>query len=69
MTHQAAAFWMVCRKPTHRNAQTNPRVRYAHIDAARDAARKLARENDADFVILECVETIRPTDRLTKTLI
>lgn len=57
-----ARFWMVCRKPTGPGSQTAPRQRYSTIEDARAAARKLARENDAPFLVLETVEIARPGD-------
>lgn len=59
---QFARFWMVCRKPTGPQSKTEPRARYATFDDAMAAARKLARENDAQFHVLETIATARPTD-------
>jgi hypothetical protein len=64
-----ARFWMVARQPTHRNARTEPKVRYATLEAARDAARKLACENDAPFVILEVADIVHPSDPSTGRLL
>lgn len=64
-----ARFWMVCRKPTGPGAKTEPRTRYASFDDAMDAASKLARENDAQFHVLETVATARPSDAKQDVLI
>lgn len=58
-----ARFWMVARKPSGPGSKTEPRQRYSTLEDARAAARKLAHENDAAFMILETVEIERPTDR------
>ena len=63
-----ARFWMVCRKPMGPNAKTEPRARYGSFEDAMDAARKLARENDAHFLILETVAIARPTDARQEAL-
>lgn len=57
-----ARFWMVCRKPMGPGAQTNPRERYSTFEDAQDAARKLARQNNAQFLILQTVAIIRPDE-------
>lgn len=57
-----ARFWMVARKPNHARARTEPKARYSTLADARAAARDLARQIDAPFVILETVEIIRPGD-------
>lgn len=64
-----ARFWMVCRKPTGPGSKTEPRQRYAHFDDAMAAACKLARENDAQFHVLETVATARPTDATQGSLL
>lgn len=64
-----ARFWMVCRKPTGPMSKTEPRTRYSPFDDAMTAARKLARENDAQFHILETVATARPGDTTERTLL
>ncbi len=55
-------FWMVCRKPSGPHSKTEPRTRYSTFDDAMAAAQKLAKENDAQFHVLETVATARPTD-------
>lgn len=57
---QFAKFWMVCRKPTGPNSKTEPRVRYSSFNDAMEAAEKLAKENGAQFHVLETVATARP---------
>ncbi|KAB6714305.1 hypothetical protein [Roseobacter sp. TSBP12] len=57
-----ARFYMVCRKPSGPMSKTEPRQRYSHLSDAREAAHKLASQNDAPFLILESVEIIRPGD-------
>ena len=57
-----ARFWMVCRQPRGPGQRTTPRQRYPHRDEAERAARKLAQENDAPFLILETVAVVRPGD-------
>ena len=54
-----ARFWMVCRKPTGPHSKTEPRQRYSTFEDAMAAAQKLARENDAQFHVLETVATAR----------
>ncbi len=61
-------FWMVCAQPTHPGSKTEPRLRYPHIDAARQAARDLADQTGRPFVILEAVEVVQPKDLLTGNL-
>lgn len=55
-----ARFWMVCRKPTGPGARTEPRQRYSHYSDAEAAARKLAAETGAPFLILETVAVADP---------
>lgn len=55
-------FWMICRKPTHRNSKTEPKARFLHRDAAIDEARRLARQTGSHFTLLESVDEISPTD-------
>ncbi len=57
-----ARFWMVARKPQGPGSRTMPRQRYSHLEDARRAARDLARQNDAPFVVLEATEVFRPDD-------
>lgn len=66
---QFARFWMVCRKPTGSGSKTEPRARYSSFDDAMAAARKLARENDAQFHVLETVATAQPGDTSQETLL
>lgn len=66
---QFARFWMVCRKPTGPLSKTEPRARYSSFDEAMAAARKLARENDAQFHVLETVATARPGDATQEALL
>lgn len=66
---QFARFWMVCRKPTGPQSKTEPRARYSSFDEAMNAARKLARENDAQFHVLETVATARPGEATQETLL
>lgn len=61
-------FWMVCAQPAHPGSKTEPRLRYPHIDSARQSARDLAYQNNRPFVILEVVEVVHPEDTLTKSL-
>lgn len=62
------SFFMICRKPTHRNARTEPKARYPHVEVARDEARKLARQTGHAFVILSVIEEVQPRDDLTDRL-
>lgn len=63
-------FWMIARAPTHPKARTEPKARYASKSEARDAARKLATDTNAPFVLLEMVELIDPaTDDTTRRLL
>ena len=64
-----ARFWMVCRKPTGPGSKTEPRQRYSSFEDAMTAAQKLARENDAQFHVLETVATARPGDARQETLL
>ncbi|WP_306131080.1 hypothetical protein [Roseovarius sp. MMSF_3350] len=57
-----ARFWMVCRKPTAPHHKTEPRQRYSTFADAFTAAKRLAQQNDAQFVILESIEIVRPGD-------
>lgn len=66
MTPRGPTFWMVCAAPSHPGSKTEPKLRYPHRDAALQAARDLAYQNDRPFVVLEAVEVIHPKDRLTK---
>lgn len=59
----SARFWMVCRQPKGPGSKTEPRQRYLHPEDAREAAAKLAQENDHPFVILTADEVIYPTDK------
>lgn len=65
-----ARFWMIARKPTGPSSRTEPKMRYSHrADAVADAKR-LANETNAQFVLLEAVEIIRPgTDDETGSLL
>lgn len=69
MAPHAPTFWMVCRSPRHAGAKTEPRQRYGTLAEARQAARDLARANDAPFVILAAVETVWPADDAPATLL
>jgi len=64
-----ARFWMVCRKPTGPHSKSEPRQRYSSFDDAMTAARKLARENNAQFHILETVATARPGEETQGALL
>lgn len=65
-----AKFWMIARKPTGAHSRTNPTQRYSHRADAVAAARKLAGDTNAQFVLLEAVEIIRPgTDDETGRLL
>ena len=55
-------FWMVCRKPRHPDAKTEPKRRFPRIEAARDEARRLACALGVSFVILVAIEEIAPQD-------
>lgn len=66
---QFARFWMVCRKPTGPQSKTEPQVRYSSFDEAMAAAQKLAKENDAQFHVLETVATARPGDTMQESLL
>ena len=63
---RSQVFWMVCRMPTHPRSQTQPKVRYAHRDAAWDDAARLARETGSDYGILRLDEVVTPRARLTE---
>lgn len=66
---QFARFWMVCRKPSGPHSKTEPRARYWTFDDALTAAQKLAKENDAQFHVLETVATARPGDAKQESLL
>ena len=66
---QLARFWMVCRKPSGPQSRTEPRTRYTSFDDAMRAAQKLAKENDAQFHVLETVATARPGDAEQESLL
>lgn len=57
---QFARFWMVCRKPMHQGARTEPRQRYSSRGDAEEIAGRLANETDASHLVLETVAEIRP---------
>lgn len=61
-------FWMVCRAPTHPNARTEPKARFPTLVAARMSAQELADANDAAFVVLASVETVRPRGAQAKLI-
>ena len=61
-----ARFWMICRKPTAAGHKTEPRQRYSHIQDARDAAAKLAKQNNHPFLVLEAVEIFRPDGEINQ---
>lgn len=62
-------FWMIARAPTSAASRTEPKARYTSKSEARDAARTLATQNGAPFVILEMVEIIDPgRDQMTERL-
>lgn len=63
-----ARFWMVCRKPTGPHSKTEPRARYSSFDDAMADAAKLAKENDAQFLVLETVAIARPGDAQQESL-
>jgi len=62
-------FWMVCQQPTHPGSKTEPRYRYPHLTAARQAAQDLAYQSGRPHIVLEAIEVVAPKDKLTKTLI
>ncbi|APE43395.1 hypothetical protein BOO69_08185 [Sulfitobacter alexandrii] len=55
-----ARFWMVCRKPMHPGARTEPRQRYGTRAEAEETAGRLANETNAPHLVLETVAVIRP---------
>lgn len=61
-------FWMICARPTHPNARTEPKARYSSLATARDDARRLSAETGRDFVILQSIETVHPNDAETPSL-
>ena len=66
---QSDRFWMVCRKPTGPKSNTNPRTRYSSLDEAMASAQKLAKENGAEFHVLETVATARPGGAMQESLL
>lgn len=64
-----ARFWMVCRKPTGPGSRSEPRQRYGTFEDAMQAARNLARENDAQFLVLETVAVARPGETGQESLL
>lgn len=67
MTAPVSRFWMICRKPTHPHAKTEPRARYSTREAARDEAAKLARHTAHPFLVLEVVDEVGASDARTPT--
>jgi hypothetical protein len=61
-------FFMVARKPTHPQAKTTPKVRYATDIEAHEAAQKLANATGNPFVVLEAIATVRPKDTNQKDM-
>ena len=61
-------FYMVCRSPRFPGAKTQPRVRYATLEAARTAAQKLANDTGNPFTILAATETVKPKDTNQKDM-
>jgi hypothetical protein len=62
-------FFMVCKAPRSAFANTHPQTRYATRAEAETVARRLARAENATFLILETVATITPpTDPTEKGL-
>jgi hypothetical protein len=55
-----AQFFMVCRAPSHAGSVTNPQHRFPTRADAETVARRLARENNANFVILQSVAVVTP---------
>jgi hypothetical protein len=57
-----ARFWMICQKPTGPRSQTNPTTRYSQKADAEEAAKRLAAQKGAQFLILEAVGIVDPDD-------
>ena len=55
-------FWMIARAPTHAGSKTEPKTRFTTEAAAIFAARGLANETGAPFVVLAVTHTIKPGD-------
>jgi DhnA family fructose-bisphosphate aldolase class Ia len=55
-------FWMIARAPTHPGSKTEPKQRYAFEAEAIIAARRMAAETGAPFVVLAVTHTIKPGD-------
>lgn len=60
-------FWMICRMPAHERSRTEPKVRYAHRDAAWDDAARLARETGESYALLTVEEVVTPQARLNQS--
>jgi len=61
-------FFMVAQKPTHPQAKTTPKQRYASDIEAHAAAQKLANQTGNPFVVLEAVATVAPKDSKQKDM-
>lgn len=57
-----ARFWMICAKPTRPHHKTEPTRRYSTLADARHAAEQMAARHDRQFLILETVATVHPSD-------
>ena len=58
----AEMIWCVVRVDVTRGTPINA-TRYSHADAARDAARRLQRQNpQSRFGVMQLIETTRPGD-------
>ena len=66
---QSDVFWMVCRKPTGPQSTTQPRTRYLSFGEAMASAQKLAKENGAQFHVLETVATALPGGAMQESLL
>ena len=57
-------FWMICRTPTHPNAQPEPKKRYVSYLAAKRAAIEMADKTGHHFTVLTSTDTFGPNSRL-----
>ncbi|MEQ9241269.1 hypothetical protein [Roseovarius indicus] len=58
-----ARFWMICRKPSKPHHKTAPTQRYSNLGDARNAAESMAAKIGEQFLILETIEIVHPSDQ------
>ena len=61
-------FWMIARAPTHPGSKTEPKQRFATEADAIRAARDMATEHRAAFVVMAVTHTIHPGNAGQSTL-